>query len=192
MAAQIEAYPLRFDVQYPGRLSRWLIFVKWLLAIPHFFILWALGTLQGVVTFIAFFSILFTKRYPQGLFDLYVNSARWAANVGAYVGLLRDEYPPFTWESGKYPITYDVDYPEGLSRWMILIKWLLVLPHAIVLGVLSIAVFVVMVVAWFAILFTAQFPRGMFDFVVGYTRWAYRVGVYTALLRDEYPPFTLR
>ncbi len=192
MTAQIEAYPLRFDVQYPGRLSRWLIFVKWLLAIPHFIVLWALGTLQGVVTFIAFFSILFTKRYPQGLFDLYVNSARWAANVGVYVGLLRDEYPPFTWEAGKYPITYDVDYPQGLSRWMILIKWLLVLPHAIVLGVLSIAVFVVMVVAWFAILFTAQYPRGMFDFVVGYTRWTYRVGAYTALLRDEYPPFTLR
>ncbi len=192
MAAQIEAYPLRFDVQYPGRLSRWLIFVKWLLAIPHFFVLWALGTLQGVVTFIAFFSILFTKRYPQGLFDLYVNSARWAANVGAYAGLLRDEYPPFTWEAGKYPVTYDVDYPQGLSRWMILIKWLLVLPHAIVLGVLSIAVFVVMVVAWFAILFTAQYPRGLFDFVVGYTRWTYRVGAYTALLRDEYPPFTLR
>ncbi len=192
MAAQIEAYPLRFDVQYPGGLSRWLIFVKWLLAIPHFLVLWALGTLQGVVTFIAFFSILFTKRYPPGLFDLYVNSARWAANVGVYIGLLRDEYPPFTWEAGKYPVTYEVDYPQGLSRWMILIKWLLVLPHAIVLGALSIAVFVVVVVAWFAILFTAQYPRGMFDFVVGYTRWTYRVGVYTALLRDEYPPFTLR
>lgn len=192
MAAQIEAYPLRFDVQYPGGLSRWLIFVKWLLAIPHFLVLWALGTLQGVVTLIAFFSILFTKRYPQGLFDLYVNSARWAANVGVYIGLLRDEYPPFTWEAGKYPVTYEVDYPQGLSRWMILIKWLLVLPHAIVLGVLSIVVFVVVVVAWFAILFTARYPRGLFDFVVGYTRWTYRVGVYTALLRDEYPPFTLR
>lgn len=191
MAAQIEAYPLRFDVQYPGGLSRWLIFVKWLLAIPHFLVLWALGTLQGVVTLIAFFSILFTKRYPQGLFDLYVNSARWAANVGVYIGLLRDEYPPFTWEAGKYPVTYEVDYPQGLSRWMILIKWLLVLPHAIVLGVLSIAVFVVVVVAWFAILFTARYPRGLFDFVVGYTRWTYRVGAYTALLRDEYPPFTL-
>ncbi len=191
MAGQVGTYPLRFEVQYPGRLSRWLIFVKWLLAIPHFLILWALGTLQGVITFVAFFAILFTKRYPPGLFDLYVNAARWAANVGAYIGLLRDEYPPFTWEADRYPVTYGVDYPPELSRWLIFVKWLLVLPHTFVLGVLSIAVFVVVVIAWFAILFTAQYPRPLFDFVVGYTRWTYRVGVYAALLRDEYPPFTL-
>ncbi len=192
MAAQVGSYPLHFDVPYPERLSRGLIFVKWLLAFPHYIILWALGTLQGVVIFIAFFAILFTKQFPRGLFDVYVNAARWAANVYAYTGLLRDEYPPFTWEAGTYPVTYEVDYPLELSRWMILVKWLLVVPHAIVLGVLSIALVVVLVIAWFAILFTARFPRGMFDFVVGYTRWTYRVGAYTALLSDEYPPFSLR
>ncbi len=192
MAAQVGSYPLRFDVPYPERLSRGLIFVKWLLVFPHYVILWALGTLQGVVIFIAFFAILFTKQFPRGLFDLYVNAARWAANVYAYAGLLRDEYPPFTWEAGKYPVTYDVHYPLELSRWMIFVKWLLVVPHAIALGVLSIALVVVLVIAWFAILFTAQFPRGLFDFVVGYTRWTYRVGAYTALLRDEYPPFSFR
>src|SRR3989304_3877346 len=96
MAAQIEAYPLRFDVQYPGRLSRGLIFVKWLLAIPHFFILWALGTLQGVVPFIAFFSFLFTAQSPRSMFDFVVGYTRWAYRVGVYTALLRDEYPPFT------------------------------------------------------------------------------------------------
>ena len=89
-------YPLRYDVEYPEGLSRWLIFVKWLLAIPHSIILWALGVAAGVIGFIAFFAILFTKRYPRGLFDFVVNVNRWNANLGAYTGLFRDEYPPFS------------------------------------------------------------------------------------------------
>src|SRR3990172_11276123 len=93
-------YPLRFDVEYPEKLSRWLIFVKWLLAFPHFLILYALSGVASVITFIAWFAILFTKRYPRGLFDLVVNIYRWGANVGAYTGLFRDEYPPFSWEAG--------------------------------------------------------------------------------------------
>ena len=90
-------YPVRFDVQYPAKLSQGLIFVKWLLAIPHFLIIgWALSNFQGVITLIAFFAILFTKRYPPGLFEFWVKSARWMANVAAYAGLMRDEYPPFS------------------------------------------------------------------------------------------------
>ena len=185
-------YPLRYDVEYPEELSRWLIFVKWLLAIPHFIILWALGMASGVIGFIAFFAILFTKRYPRGLFDFVVNVNRWNANVGAYTGLFRDEYPPFSWEPGQYAVTYEVDYPEELSRWLPLVKWLLAFPHYIVLLLLFIAVSVVYIIAWFAILFTKRFPRGLFDFIVGVNRWNLRVGAYTGLLRDEYPPFSLR
>jgi len=192
MAAQAPTYPLRFDVEYPEKLSRLLIFVKGLLAIPHFLILYALSAVTGVITFIAWFAILFTKRYPRGLFDFMVNIYRWQANVNAYVGLFRDEYPPFSWEPGKYPVTYEVDYPEQLSRWLIFVKWLLAIPHIIVLGLLFIAAFVAWVIAWFAILFTGRFPRGLFDFLVGVVRWNYRLNVYTNFLRDDYPPFSLR
>jgi hypothetical protein len=191
--AAAPGYPVRYDVEYPEELSRWLIFVKLLLAIPHFIILWALGIAAGVMGFIAFFAILFTKRYPRGLFDFVVNVNRWSANVDAYTGLLRDEYPPFSWEPGQYAVTYEVDYPEKLNRWLPLVKWwLLAIPHYIVLFALGIAAFVVYIIAWFAILFTKRFPRGLFDFIVGYRRWEYRVNAYAGLLRDEYPPFSFR
>ena len=185
-------YPLRYDVEYPERLSRLLIFVKWLLAIPHFLILYALGVVVYVIEIIAFFAILFTRKYPRGLFDFAVGVARWNANVGAYVGLLRDEYPPFSWDLGKYPVTYEVDYPEQLNRWLPLIKWLLAIPHYIVLALLFIVALLFWVIAWFAILFTGRFPRGMFDFIVGTLRWNYRVTAYVVFMRDEYPPFSLK
>jgi hypothetical protein len=191
-AAAAPGYPLRYDVEYPEELSRWLIFVKWLLAIPHFIILYVLAAVFDVITIIAFFAILFTKRYPRGLFDLAVNINRWNANVGAYYGLFRDEYPPFSWEPGQYAVAYEVDYPEGLNRWLPLIKWLLAIPHYIVLLFLFIGMLVAWVIAWFAILFTKRFPRGLFDFIVGVLRWNYRVNAYIYLLRDEYPPFSLR
>ena len=191
-AAAAPAYPLRYDVEYPEELSRWLIFVKWLLVIPNLIIVWALGYAVSAVTFIAFFAILFTKRYPRGLFDFVVNVNRWNATVMAYLMLFRDEYPPFSWEPGEYAVTYEVDYPEELSRWLPLIKWLLVIPHLIVLLFLFIAVYFVYMIAFFAILFTKRFPRGLFDFVVGVHRWTNRVNAYANLLRDEYPPFSLR
>ena len=186
-------YPLRFDVEYPEQLSRWLIFVKWLLAIPHFLILYALSAVANVITFIAFFAILFTGGYPRGLFDFVVNIYRWQENVFAYYALFRDEYPPFSWEAGKYAVTFEVDYPERLSRWMIFVKWLLAIPHIIVLFFLYIVALVVWVIVWFAILFTGRFPRGLFDFLVGVSRWSLRVNAYALLLlRDDYPPFSLR
>ena len=191
-AAGASGYPLRYDVEYPENLSRWLIFVKWLLAIPHFLILYALMGVANVILFIAFFAILFTRRFPRGLFDFVVNIYRWNANVSAYVGLLRDEYPPFSWEAGKYPVTYEVDYPEQLNRWLPLVKWLLALPHYIVLMLLLIVAVLLWIVAWFAILFTGRFPQGIFNFIIGVTRWTYRVNAYVYLLRDDYPPFSLK
>jgi len=179
-------------VEYPERLSRWKIFVKWLLAFPHYLILYGLGILAGAITFIAFFAILFSQRYPRSLFDLVVNVNRWNANVAAYVGLFRDEYPPFSWERGLYPLTYEVDYPETLSRWLIFVKWLLAIPHVIVLSLLFILAYLLWFIAFLAILFTSRFPRGLFDFLVGVFRWNYRVSAYTNLLRDEYPPFSLK
>jgi hypothetical protein len=185
------SYPVAFDVEYPQELSRWLIFVKWLLAIPHAIILYGLQIAWQVVTFIAFFVVLFTKRYPRELFDFSVNVYRWNANVHAYLALMRDEYPPFSWAPGRYPVTYDVEYPEELSRWLIFVKWLLAIPHIIVLYLLFIAAGLALLVSWFAILFTKRFPESLFRFVVGVFRWQYRVHAYAFLMRDEYPPFSM-
>jgi hypothetical protein len=187
-------YPVRFDVEYPERLSRWKIFVKWILAIPHFIIVALLVNVAGVLQFIAFFAILFTKRWPRGLFDFTVQIYRWAANVSAYASLLlRDEYPPFSGEPGEYPVTLEVDYDENLSRWQIFVKWLLAIPHYIVLLFLGLAAAVAVFIAFFAILFTGRYPRSLFDFVVGTARWAIRVQAYAHwLMTDRYPPFSLR
>lgn len=185
-------YPLRYDVLYPEKLSRLLIFVKWLLAIPHFIVVWALGYATAAITVVAFFAILFTRRYPRGLFNLVVGINRWGANVTAYTYLFRDEYPPFSLDAGRYPVDYDVEYPERLSRWWIWVKWLVVIPHQIVISLLSIVGFFFAFLAWFAILFTGRYPRTFFNFNVGLQRWILRVGAYTQLLRDEFPPYSKR
>lgn len=192
-AGPAPGYPLRYDVEYPERLSRLLnlpLIVKPILAIPHYLIVYALALVAGIMGLIAFFAILFTRRYPRGLFDFVVNVNRWSANVGAYGSWFRDEYPP--WEPGKYPVTYEVDYPERLNRWLPLIKWLLAIPHYIVLALLSLVAVVISLIVWFAVLFSGRYPRGLYDFMVGITRWNLRVSAYTSLLRDEYPPFSLR
>jgi hypothetical protein len=187
-------YPVRFDVEYPEGLSRWKIFLKWLFAIPHFIIVVLLINVAGILQFIAFFAILFTKRWPRGLFDFTVQIYRWAANVAAYaLFLLRDEYPPFSGDAGEYPVTLEVDYDENLSRWQIFVKWLLAIPHYIVLLFLLVAVNVTVFIAFFAILFTGRYPRGLFDFAVGTMRWYIRVNAYAHwLMTDRYPPFSLK
>jgi hypothetical protein len=185
-------FPLRFDVEYPEQLNRWLPLVKWLLAIPHLLIVYALVNVASVIHLIAFFAILFTTKYPQPLFEFVVNIYRWQANLYAYLGLMRDEYPPFSWEPGQYPVTFEIDYPQELNRWLPLVKWLLAVPHYVVLFFLGIAALAVWVIAFFAILFTATYPRGMFDFIVGVLRWGNRVNAYVYFMRDEYPPFSLK
>jgi hypothetical protein len=190
MTAQT-TYPMTFDVEYPGELSRGLIFVKWLLVIPHLIILYALALAATVAIFIAWFAILSGRRFPRGLFDFVVNVNRWGSNVAAYVLLMRDEYPPFSWERGQYAVTYEVEYPDQLSRWPIFVKWLLIFPHVVVLYFLYLAYAATLVVAWLAILFTKRYPEGLFRFGVGVLRWTNRINVYGNLLRDEYPPFSL-
>lgn len=188
--AASQGYPIQYDVAYPDHLSRGLIFIKWLLAIPHFIVLYLLTLAWEVVTFIAFFAILFTKKYPAGLFKFAVGVRRWQANVNAYVWLLRDEYPPFSMDAGQYAVAYDVAYPTELSRWLIFIKWLLIIPNLIVMVLFAIVAVLLTIVAWFAILFTGQFPRSLFDFVVGVHRWSERVNGYLSLFTDQYPPFS--
>ena len=180
---------LQFDVEYPEHLSRWKIFFKWLLAIPHIIILYVFQYLIEITTFLSWFAILFTGRYPRGLWDLSVTYMRWQARVYAYAGLLRDEYPPFA--TGDYPVQFQLDYPASLSRWKIFLKWLLAIPSMVVLMLLGIGMFVVSIIAFIAILVTGRYPKGMFDFVVGVQRWGYRLSAYLYLLTDAYPPFIL-
>jgi hypothetical protein len=186
---RLEPGVLLFDVAYPDRLSRLLIFVKWLLLIPHFIVLYFLEIIASIVTFIAWFAILFTGRYPRGMWDFAVKVQIWIANVSSYFLLLRDEYPPFG--DSAYPVQFDLVYPERFSRGLIFIKWLLIIPHLFLLAFLGIAAYVVFILAWFAILFTGHYPRGMFNFMVGMQRWGLRANLYGNLLTDRYPPFSL-
>lgn len=186
------SYPVNVDVQYPERLNRFLPLVKWLLIIPHAIIVYFLQLAYNVVSFIAFFAVLFTEKYPKGLFDFAVGVRRWSLNVNAYAWLMRDDYPPFSWEPGEYAATLDVQYPERLNRWMPLVKWLLAIPHLIVLAFVAIAAILAVIIAFFAILFTASYPRGLFDFILGFLRWMERVQAYMLFMRDEYPPFSLK
>ena len=196
------SYPVTLTIEYPERLSPGWVVLKvlfgWLyVGIPHGICLWLYGIAVGIVTFITFWAILFTGKFPRGMFDFVVGYMRWSNNVNAYYSyLLRDEYPPFSGEQKEgYPVTLTVEYPERLSRGWLLLKvlfgWLYVgIPHGICLWLYGIGAGVVIFIAFWAILFTGKYPRGMYDFVVGYIRWSNNVSAYLLLLRDEYPPFS--
>jgi hypothetical protein len=140
---------LELEIDYPERLSRWKIFVKWLFAIPHFIVLSFFNMLVAIIVWIAWFVILFTKRYPESLYKLVLTYMRWTANVNAYVMLQRDEYPPFG--EGPYPVRLDLPYPAELSRWMIFIKWLLIIPSIIVYAFVGLALLIGLFIAWCSI-----------------------------------------
>ncbi len=184
--------PVTLDVEYPERLSRLLIFFKWLLIIPNMIVLYVVGIVAGLFTFLAWFAILITGRYPRGMFNFVVGYQRWSFILTAYLFLMRDEYPPFSLESGRYPLTFEVEYPERLSRLLIFFKWLLVIPNVIILYFVRLGWMVATFIAWFAILFTGRYPKGLFNFSVGALRWTARLDAYILLLRDDYPPFSLR
>jgi hypothetical protein len=194
------AYPVSVEGQMDSPLSRWLWLVKLLLAIPHYVILLFLWIVYIIVTIIAFFAILFTGQYPRSLFDFNVGVLRWTWRVGfySYSALATDQYPPFTLEQREYPATLHVEYPERLSRGLVLVKWwLLAIPHYLIVavfqggwgarfgGLQSLLVLFAAV----ALLFTGRYPTDLFNLVLGLIRWTIRVTAYASLMRDEYPPF---
>jgi len=215
MDTQARPYPLRLTGELAPTLSRGLWLVKWLLAIPHYVVLVFLWLAFSLVSVIAFFGILFTGRYPAGLFTFNVGVLRWTWRVGfySYSALGTDQYPPFTLKDvPDYPARLEVDYPASLSRGLVLVKWwLLALPHYLIIGVFTGAAFggydqvnhgdawlygsgligLLVLIAGIVLLFADRYPRGLFDFALGMNRWVFRVAAYAGLMTDVYPPFRL-
>ena len=212
MAADLTrpAYPARLEIDYPEEgLNRVTTLFRLIMAIPivvvlavltggggsnaqqYDEILMAVVSAGGVVFLPVLLMILFRGKYPRWWFDWNVELTRLQNRVGAYFLLLRDEYPSTDEEQAVH---IEIDYPDAerdLNRWLPLVKWLLVLPHYIVLAFLAFVLLAITVIAWFAIVFTGRYPRGMFNFVVGWNRWALRVSAYAFLLvTDRYPPFS--
>jgi hypothetical protein len=201
------AYPVRFSIDYPDHFDRLTSAFRIIWAIPILFVLGMLGngaaaTLGNRGFFLAsgaggglFLAtvamLLFRQKYPRWWFDWLVELSRLGARVSAYCGLLVTEYPSV---EEHQSVHLEIDYPDAaaLSRGLPLVKWFLAIPHYFVLFFLLIAVFAVTVIAWFAILFTGAYPRGMWNFAVGVNRWLYRVYGYAFwLVTDQYPPFSL-
>jgi hypothetical protein len=185
-----QAYAARLDIDYPDRLNRLTTFFRPILMIPIAIIT---SLLTSGMAFATLLMIVFRRRYPRWWFDFARELARLNMRVGAYATLLTDRYPSTVEEQAAH---LDIDYPDtekDLNRWLPLVKWLLAIPHYVVLFVLWIVAFFAILIAWFAILITGRYPKGLFDYVVGLFRWTIRVTAYMSLLvTDQYPPFSLR
>jgi hypothetical protein len=219
-AVTYPAYPAHMEAHMDQPLSRWLWLVKWVLVIPHVFVLFFLWVAFVLLSVVAFAAILCTGRYPKGIFDFNVGVLRWTWRVQYYaIGAFgTDRYPPFTLaDDREYPAHFDVAYPGRLSRGLALVKWwLLALPHYAI-----VAIFVggawgsthseagtahlvstsgaswpglislLVLVSAVILLFTGRYPRSLFDLVLGLNRWVLRVVAYASLMTDKYPPFRL-
>jgi hypothetical protein len=204
------AYPLSFDVDYPERpLSRWTTLLRLFMMIPIGIVLttvsgqdlgfsrgstWHLIATGGGVLFGGpLLMILFRDKYPRWWFDWNLELTRFIARFDVYAALLSDRYPSTDEQQSVHLEIAYPDVPVDLQRGMVLVKWLLAIPHYIVLFFLQIGAVVCVIVAWFAILFTGRYPRALFDYVVSVQRWTLRVTAYAVLLTtDRYPPFSLR
>jgi hypothetical protein len=207
------SYPARLDGQLDQAVGRWLWLVKWLLLIPHFFVLFFLWVAFSALTIVAGFAVLFTGRYPRSIFDFNVGVIRWSWRVSFYgiSAFGTDRYPPFSlYSDPSYPADFNVEYPERLSRGLVIVKWwLLAIPQYLIVAIFAggwsfgvvdstwrwggggglIALLVIISAVTLAA--TGRYPRQLFDLVMGLNRWCYRVLTYAALMRDEYPPFRL-
>src|SRR3954468_24965272 len=202
------AYPLSYDVEYPDRpLDRLTSAFRIFTAIPIMIVLGAIGggisvTTGGSTTTVAvagggllvippFLMILFRQKYPRWWYDFNLELLRFQSRVGVYISLMDDRYPS---TDERQSVRLDVPYPDAtrLNRWLPLVKWLLAIPHYIVLFFLYVGALFAVIAAWFAILFTGRYPRGIFDYLVGVGRWTNRVTAYAFILvTDAYPPFRL-
>ncbi len=212
MAEDSQAYAARVQIDYADKLDRFTTFFRLIWIVPIAIVLGLLsatggtrvvtetgetirsssGGILGGLAVATALMIVFRQRYPRWWFDFARELVRFGWRVGAYGALLTDKYPSTVDEQAVH---LEIDYPNvhDLNRWLPLVKWFLAIPHYVVLAFLAVVAVVAIVIAWFAILFTGRYPRGLFDFVVGVGRWALRVQAYAFLLvTDRYPPFTIR
>jgi len=207
-----DQYPVQFSVEYPDRdLNRVSTAFRIIAAIPILIVLGAIGGSEwsswsngngghgasiaaggGVLFLPALLMILFRQKYPRWWYDWNLELLRFQNRVAVYLGLLDDRYPS---TDETQSVSLEFPYPDakqGLNRWLPLVKWFLAIPHYVVLAFLGLAAVVCVIIAWFAILFTGRYPKGLFDFVVGVMRWGNRVAAYAfVLVTDQYPPFRL-
>lgn len=212
------AYPVALSAQLDPELSSWGWLGKWILAIPHYIVLLVLWLVFAASTVVAGFAVVLTGRYPTSIFDFNVGVIRWTWRVWYYAalgGIGTDQYPPFSLaDDPDYPATLTVDYPERLSRRLVLIKWwFLAVPHYVIVLLLLGGSFrwafrsayllgfepansggllgFLVLIAGATLLFTGRYPQSLFDLIVGFNRWIFRVMAYAALMTDQYPPFRL-
>jgi hypothetical protein len=205
-----DQYPVRFSVEYPDRdLNRLTTAFRIIVAIPILIVLggigsgwgswggggngeWVAAGGGGLLFFPVLLMIVFRQKYPRWWYDWNLELLRFENRVGVYLGLLDDRYPS---TDERQSVSLEFPYPDakqGLNRWLPLVKWFLAIPHYVVLVFLGLAAIVCVIIAWFAILFTGRYPKGLFDFVVGVMRWGNRVVGYAwILVTDRYPPFRL-
>jgi hypothetical protein len=207
-----DGYPVSFAVEYPDRpLNRLTTAFRVFTVIPIAIVLGSISgysgdwghtdaasttivvTGTGVLFIPPLLMILFRQKYPRWWFDWNLELLRFTNRVGVYFALMDDRYPS---TDEQQSVRLDLPYPDavnGLNRWLPLVKWLIAIPHWILLGFLYLGAFVALILAWFAILFTGRYPRGLFDFVEGVIRWQNRViGYAVVLVTDRYPPFSLK
>jgi hypothetical protein len=191
-ATSTSNYPINVEADYPQKIANWRPLVHWLFAIPQFIALFFV-IIAAYFAFIGvWFSVLFTRRYPAGLFNFITGALRWGNRVNLYTYFMTEEYPPFSLDQAPYPIRTSFTYPEaGISRWRVFFQGILAIPHFIVLYFLGIGAYVGAVIAFFAVLFTGNYPPAVFNFMVGVFRWQTRVFSYVLLMTEEYPPFSL-
>ena len=213
MSAKRNDYPANLEIDYPKQLNRWTTFFRIILVIPIFFIFVILtasgvsgeefneeakamsegggGILAGLF-FATLLMILFRQKYPRWWFDFNLELNRFATRIGAYLAFVTDRYPS---TDEAQAVHLDAAYPNAkkdLNRFLPLVKWLLAIPHYVVLAFLTIGLIFTIIVSWFAILFTGRYPKSLFNYYVGVTRWSWRVTAYAFLLStDKYPPFSL-
>jgi hypothetical protein len=192
------AYPIAVSYEPPERIARWRALFSFIVLIPHVIVYYVLSLVAGVLTFVAWFAILFTGKLPEGMAQLPRAALRYSARMMFYGVWLTGAYPPFTWDNQEMDpgnveglrVDIRTQY-EGRNRLTTFFRYVMLIPHMICIAVLGIVMYFCLIAGFFTVLFTAKFPAGIRDFVVKVMKWNVRVQGYAVLLTDEYPPFSL-